>query len=399
MKIKYSKQIDNKIYDTRSIINRYAPVSAELTNLINFYSVGPKNQAEVDNLFKIAEDIKEEIIKTNKKILKNYVEHFEVENIVLEEILDRTISEIMSGYKQEEYESFSDIVWLHSKLFITDIINENPYLKNISFKDKKIDTFDIEYEKYNAFELFMYDTPAVVDNIIIPRIGCFDKDFVYPLLRIKGSNHVWMSITPNEITTMQKPIEEAKGNVLTLGCGLGYFAYMASLKDCVKTVTIIEKDKNVIDMFNEIILPQFENKNKIVVIEADAIEYMRNLEDAKFDYCFADIWYGADDIETYFKIKETSKKFKKMKMSYWIEDTFLLILKDYVWNEIYKECNPAAFMNMHFLLSSLNGDSGRKQKYIIKLLENEYITCPQSIDRLLDINILLKLINETNIIY
>ena len=54
---------------------------------------------------------------------------------------------------------------------------------------------------------------------------------------------------------MKLPVERAKGKVLTFGLGLGYFAYMCSLKEEVESVTVVEKDKSVIKLFNEIILP------------------------------------------------------------------------------------------------------------------------------------------------
>lgn len=103
-------------------------------------------------------------------------------------------------------------------------------------------------------------------------------------------------MSPNEVFTMEKPIKNAKGKVLTLGCGMGYFAYMASIKEDVESITIIELEQNVIDLFEKCILPQFENKDKIKIVKADAVEYLRNTEDGVYDYCFADIWIGIEDI-------------------------------------------------------------------------------------------------------
>ena len=60
-----------------------------------------------------------------------------------------------------------------------------------------------------------------------------------------------MLITPNEIETMKKSISEATGNVLTYGLGLGYYAYMVSMKENVESVTIVEKDKEIIDLFKK----------------------------------------------------------------------------------------------------------------------------------------------------
>lgn len=135
-----------------------------------------------------------------------------------------------------------------------------------------------------------------------------------------------MTISPSEIETIQPHIDACSGKVLTLGCGLGYFAYMASLKENVSEVTIIERSPEVIKLFTEHILPQFENKDKIHIIQADAIEYISKLEDGKFDYCFADIWDGPAQIEVYLQVKLLGNKFKKMKISYWIEDAIVQAL-------------------------------------------------------------------------
>lgn len=132
-----------------------------------------------------------------------------------------------------------------------------------------------------------------------------------------------MSVTPNEIITMKEPINIAKGKVLTLGCGLGYYAYMVSIKEDVESVTIIENSDEVIELFEINILSQFKNKEKINIIKADAIEYMKLLDDGEFDYCFADIWISNTYNQLYIELKKLHHKFKLMKMDYWIEDDIL----------------------------------------------------------------------------
>ena len=88
---------------------------------------------------------------------------------------------------------------------------------------------------------------------------------------------------------------------------------MTAIKENVESVTIIEKSPEVISLFKKYILPQFSAvKNKITIIEADAIEFMENLEDGKYDYCFADIWESNINIAPYLKLKPLEKKFKNM---------------------------------------------------------------------------------------
>ena len=69
---------------------------------------------------------------------------------------------------------------------------------------------------------------------------------------------------------------------------------MISLKEEVKSVTIIEKDKEIIALFKKALLPIFKNKNKIKIIEDDAIRYLSKKE-ATYDYIFADLWHNPED--------------------------------------------------------------------------------------------------------
>ena len=85
-------------------------------------------------------------------------------------------------------------------------------------------------------------------NEEVTSLGYFEHDYSY--ISLTQNKVIWMSLSPYEIETMKEDILNAKGNVLTYGLGIGYFAYMCSLKDEVETVTIVEKDKNIISNNN-----------------------------------------------------------------------------------------------------------------------------------------------------
>ena len=132
-----------------------------------------------------------------------------------------------------------------------------------------------------------------------------------------------MSVTPNEINTMKEPIDNAFGKVLTFGLGLGYYSYMVSLKNNVESVTIVEKDQNVINLFNKYILPLFKTKAKINIINMDAYDFLEKvMNDGDYDFVFVDIYHDAKDgLEVYKKISTYEKKFKNTTFSYWIKKT------------------------------------------------------------------------------
>ena len=202
----------------------------------------------------------------------------------------------------------------------------NPYYKNIKVKEEKIDNWEFKYKKYKPYEAFVYDDLIVKDNFVeIPRVGYFEEEFEY--LAVLENNNEWMLITPNEINTMKDVIEEVSGDIVTFGLGLGYFAYMTSLKDCVSSITIVEKDESVIELFKKYILPQFEFKEKIKIVKSDAFEFANSMEG--YEYAFVDLWHDVSDgVELYLKMKSLEKE--KIKYRYWIEESLLSWIR---WNK------------------------------------------------------------------
>lgn len=100
----------------------------------------------------------------------------------------------------------------------------------------------------------------------------------------EGEHNIWMSDTPMEFETNKRGIKLAKGNVLECGIGIGLFTYFASKKKNVKKITIVEKQKDVIDLT----YPVIKNK-KTNVINSDISDYLKITKE-KFDMIHIDIW-------------------------------------------------------------------------------------------------------------
>lgn len=204
-----------------------------------------------------------------------------------------------------------------------EIFEKDIYYQNIKFTPKKYGKWEIKYDKYNPYECFVCDDFKESKNTILPTLGFFETPFTYPA--IYQNNHLWMSVTPNEINTMKEDIANAKGNVLTIGLGLGYYAYHVSMKEDVKKVYIIEKDQEVIKLFKQMILPKFKEKDKIEIIENDAFEYLTKKENQSFlkslDYIYIDIWHDVSDgLPIYKKLKQIEIS-SNLNFHYWIEKT------------------------------------------------------------------------------
>ncbi len=146
-----------------------------------------------------------------------------------------------------------------------------------------------------------------------------DENMRFPAL-VEGTDTCWMTVEPFEIETFEQFIKEAEGHVLLCGLGLGYVAYMLSLKPEVKSITVVDLSQDVIDIFNEAILPQFENKDKITVVRGDALEFMRDTDLTGFDHVNVDIWRDTFDmLDIYLKCLEIESNNPSVKFSYWLE--------------------------------------------------------------------------------
>lgn len=244
-----------------------------------------------------------------KEMIDNIKKEFDFNDLESFKIILTSLLEITD---KELIHEFDKIVFELDK----NKYEDNLYYKNISFKNIKSNKWSFRYESYKPYEAFVFNDLRKINDKLYPCIGYFKEEYKYPA--VLENNREWMLITPNEIETMEKSINEATGNVLTYGLGLGYYAYMVSMKEDVKTVTIVEKDKEIIELFNKYILPQFRFKDKIRIINMDAFEYFK--KNIYYDFVFVDIWHDpSDGIDLYLKFKSLEKK--NIKYSYWIEDT------------------------------------------------------------------------------
>ncbi|MBO5213042.1 MAG: hypothetical protein J6B60_05825 [Clostridia bacterium] len=303
------------------------------------------------------------------KYLNNY------ERLVTSEIM----TDITGGNKAFDESAFTSFI---SSAFIEDIELErkmeyeyfipsikklspeqyknDPYFKNIKITDKKQGNWSLSYQKYAPYEAFVRDDYTLFDDFReVCNIGFFDEEFSFPTVFENGVE--WMAIKPNEIETMKEPIERAHGKIAVFGLGLGYYAYMASLKENVSSVTVIERDENVIKLFCENILPHFENKEKIKLVKGDAFFYAENeMKEQNFDFAFVDLWRDiSDGVELYIKMKKLEDLHEKTEFAYWIERSILISIRRSIFYAILKSIEQ--------------GKNTLSEKEIIARLDLEYL--------------------------
>ncbi len=216
----------------------------------------------------------------------------------------------------------------------------DPYCQAIRFPNQKNGAWEMRQGCYEPFEPFVCNHPVLTPALReIPQIGYFTERFSYPAVLENGVE--WMTVTPNEIETMRAPIAKSHGRVLTLGLGLGYFAFSASEKENVTSVTVVERDTQVIDLFSAYILPQFPHKDKIRVIHADAFDYLASVDPNTVDYLFADLWHDpSDGLDLYLRLRKMERDRGFSQADYWIEPSLLSCLRHMVYDKLTDPSTP-----------------------------------------------------------
>ena len=253
------------------------------------------------------------------------------------------IDELLKKKPCEDEFTKKSIRWDTNLISIDEYLH-NPYLnalKNVSFNK---DGWVFSYKTLKAYSLFPYEEEYHFgsNSILKMSLGFFDKDYSYPTISLYDRE--WMSLNPFEIRTMQMPLQIAKGKVLTLGLGIGYFAYMAHLKEEVKEVHIVEMDLELIKLFNEHLLPLFPHPEKIHIHKAEAISFIKGIKDRDYDFIFSDLWHDVSDgLPLYINLIRKLSDFKFTKCHYWIEGSLITYLRlltiGVMKNEYYNEGN------------------------------------------------------------
>lgn len=125
------------------------------------------------------------------------------------------------------------------------------------------------------------------------------------VLRVAG--RTMMSDTRHEKLTNCEIKREARGNVLIAGLGIGMILHPILAKPEVKTVTVIEKEGDVLGLVAPS-LPQ----NKLILVHADIFEW-RPPDNEKYDCIYFDIWADGSDDLAKIERRKLAARFRKYK--------------------------------------------------------------------------------------
>ena len=165
-------------------------------------------------------------------------------------------------------------------------------------------------------------------------------------------HEVWMGINThnnNTIKQMYSSYDLAYGNVLLTGLGFGILALWLDNKDSVKNVTVIEKSKEVIDMF----LDANPNAN-IKIINQDANLYVSN---DRYDCLIMDHFELETNMQIIDKVKKVSNNVPNHDLLwFWpVERVYAEICYNYVTKSI--DYFPEISIEDHFRYATYLADT------------------------------------------
>lgn len=202
------------------------------------------------------------------------------------------------------------------------ILTDNPYYRDIKLDNVNYKTVRFEKATIRKRTLMNMNFCKPLGKYLFHfhPIGYFETDVNLPVLKEGGK--VWMSPAVSEIESMKDGIEKGYGKCLTMGLGIGVLPYLWLLKNQVESVTVVELNQDVIDLFEKYIRPQFKTNKKLEIIRGDALDYYNAEFLKQFDYVYVDFWESTGDgLELYTKLME--KKIDISNADYWVEDSLL----------------------------------------------------------------------------
>lgn len=197
------------------------------------------------------------------------------------------------------------------------------YNMNRQFKDLCLIYPDEQLESQN-YSILKKETTIEEIEALKQDKGAIGNRFVEHF--IPGERHVvlfkkgegvMMSTHPSETMTNQKFIDQAFGDVLIFGLGLGMIVFPLLMDEDVNSITIVEYDPGVIDIVGKIIAEHDLNK-KVKIIQGDAFTYHQNFNEERFDTIYFDIWrrITTDSIIEMEKLHDAYRRFKKSNTTY-----------------------------------------------------------------------------------
>ena len=205
---------------------------------------------------------------------------------------------------------------------------ENKYIKLLN----EISYSNLTQKTIKPYEIFVAGNSYFQfdDNNFFINLGFFKEQLSYPILNE-------FSLSPEYIEKVDLPIKVVKGKVLILGLKLGYFACMASYKNDVKEIYVVELNKDLINFFKANVLPKIQNREKIHIINEKPMDFISKINDGDFNYVFIDAWNNSKEATSkYIAYKSRLDNFVNTQSIYYQEESIVTELEFGVTNALLK---------------------------------------------------------------
>lgn len=133
----------------------------------------------------------------------------------------------------------------------------------------------------------------------------------------------WMSLSPHEIESQALGCRYAYGHAAVMGLGMGWVAINMALNPRVARVTVIERDPEVIALFDHAQalagLPD-EVQAKLRIVQADALEWQ---PEQSVDFLYADIWRGIEEPQALDDVRRMQAHVKADAIYFWGQELLI----------------------------------------------------------------------------
>ena len=215
--------------------------------------------------------------------------------------------------------SYLRMLFRSARKYTPELFYRDAYLRTVRVPDARIGEYLLTSAEYGRGEFFQHAMPDPHAEITVPKIAFCTQPVRFPA--IYEGNMPWMSVCPSEISSMEDAVGKAHGDVLVLGLGLGYYPFRILPLDRVRSVTVVERQEEILQLFDSHLLPQFPARGKLRIVRDDAYRFLGNVRRGAYTFCFADIWEGPiDGAEAYRKLQPFVRALPETEFSYWIED-------------------------------------------------------------------------------
>lgn len=292
--------------------------------------------------------------------------------MVMANLVDEIFGPANTPEEQVIKSEFLFSIYLPSVKYYKSEILENEFLKRITFPNKEYGKYLIDNDKLIKGEVFMAGDPVGDGSIHISRLGYCDEDFEYPCI-VKDLHNIHYFVNPKSINMYEPIIKSVTGKIIVFGLGIGYVPFMAAMKDTVDSITIVENDKMLIDIFKENVLPKCDNPDKIKIIKDDPTEWIERQEEFNYDYCI--IQPSSDpalSLLDYLFVKHYERTWKNTKFFYYDEENILIDIQSFLMMNII-DCafeSPTLF----------DSEIGFETETLLELFKDELIATPDKLE-------------------